>query len=347
MKFMLSKTLFGLALVSALSSTAQTGGNNSFQSLNSFYTARHLGLSGNLVNIRDNDINTVFSNPASLNDKMNGRGSLSESIRGGGVNFGALVYGKQLNKTFGAAHFRYISYGTMDRTDFTGKNIGTFSPGDFILGASASRLINPRMAVGATFNILYSQIDSYYAIGNSIDIGGQYFNEEKNFVVAGAIKNLGVQWKGFTTNRAPLPLNVQLGISKKLEHAPFRIALTAQHLQQWDLSYVDPTAKDKIDPLTGDTIKVKRASFFEKAARHALVQTELNLGKKMQIRVGFDVQRRLEMRVANRPGLAGFSFGTGIHLKRFSIEYGWMIYSAAGSQHGISFSMPIGSKNSQ
>jgi len=74
-----------------------------------------------------------------------------------------------------------------------------------------------------------------------------------------------------------------------------------------------PNAKDKIDPLTGDTIKVKKAGFVEKIGRHALIQTE-------------------------------FLFGEKFHLKRFSFEYGWMIYSAAGSQHGITFSIPIGEK---
>lgn len=323
---------------------AQTGGTATYQALNSFYTARQLGLSGSLINFRDNDINLAFNNPAALNPEMAFRGSLSENLRGGGINAGAIAYGKTFGNYVGAAHFRYISYGTMKRTDLAGNDLGTFNPGDFILGASASKLINERMSIGATLNFIYSQLDSYYSLGNSIDIGGQYFVPEKDFVIGGVVKNLGVQWKGYTSDRAPLPIEVQLGVSKKLSHAPFRFSLTAQHLQQWDLSYVDPNAKDKIDLLTGDTIKVKRAGFLEKVARHALVQTEINIGKKVYLRFGLDIQRRMELRVANRPGLAGFSFGTAFHLKRFSLEYGWMIYSAAGSQHGLTFSLPIGSK---
>ena len=344
MSSMLKKLFFAFTLLISMVSVAQTGGTATYQALNSFYSARQLGMSGNLINSRDNDINLTFSNPASLNPEMNYRGSLSENIRGGGINAGSIAYGRTFNKTMGAAHFRYISYGSMRRTDKLGNDLGTFNPGDYILGASASRLINERMSIGATFNLIYSQLDSYFSIGNSIDIGGQYFNDEKDFVLGGVVKNLGFQWKGYTAERAPLPLEIQIGVSKKLSHAPFRFYVTAQHLQQWDLSYVDPNAKDKIDALTGDTVKVKRAGFIEKVARHALVQTEINLGKKVYIRVGLDIQRRLEMRVANRPGLAGFSFGTAFHLKRFSFEYGWMIYSAAGSQHGITFSMPIGQK---
>ncbi len=346
MDFMLKNLFFASTLLLSTVSVGQTGGTTTYQVLNSFYSARQLGMSGNIINSRDNDVNLAFSNPASLNLKMSNRGSLSENLRAGGINAGSLAYARTFGKTVGAAHFRYISYGSMKRTDLAGNDLGNFSTGDYVLGASASRLINERMSVGATLNLIYSQLDSYYSFGNSIDIGGQYFNEEKEFVVSGVVKNLGIQWKGYTSERAPLPLDVQLGVSKKLSHAPFRFSLTAQHLQQWDLSYVDPNAKDKIDALTGDTIKVKKANFFEKAARHALIQTEINIGKKVYFRVGVDIQRRLEMRVANRPGLAGFSFGTAFHLKRFSFEYGWMIYSAAGSQHGITFSMPIGKNTS-
>jgi len=345
MQYMLVKTVFlslSTVVIASMSFT-QTGGTSTFQSLNTLYSARQLGLGGNIINIRDNDINTVFSNPASLNGKMSYRGSLSQSLRAGGINSGALGYSLRYKDIQTMASFRYISYGTMQRTDVNGVNLGTFSPGDYILGLSASKLINERMAIGATLNTLYSQMDNYISIGNSIDIGGQYVNEEKRLLIAGAVRNLGIQWKGYTSeNRDPLPMEVQLGISHKLNHAPFRFHLTAQHLQQWDLSYVDPNAKDKIDALTGDTIKVRRAGFFEKAARHALIQTELLFGEKVHFRVGFDVQRRMELRVANRPGLAGFSFGAAFHLKRFSFEYGWMIYSAAGGQHGITFSMPIG-----
>lgn len=342
MKFMPMRSIVVLSIFISSFANAQTGGTTTYQALNSFYTARQLGLGGSLINLRDNDVNLSFNNPAALNADMAFRGSLSENIRGGGINTGSLAYGRTFGNYVGAAHFRYISYGAMKRTDLAGNDLGTFNPGDFILGASASKLINERMSIGATLNFIYSQLDNYYSLGNSLDIGGQYFVPEKDFVIGGVVKNLGVQWKGYTSDRAPLPIEVQLGVSKKLSHAPFRFSLTAQHLQQWDLSYVDPNAKDKIDLLTGDTIKVKRAGFFEKVARHALVQTEINLGKKVYLRVGLDVQRRMELRVANRPGLAGFSFGAAFHLKRFSLEYGWMIYSAAGSQHGLTFSLPIG-----
>lgn len=338
---MLRKAYIYLSIFLVNWSYAQIGGNYSFQNLNNYYSARQLGLGGDLITIYDGDLQTSFSNPALLNEEMTKKAFIGQTLLAGGINTGSLAYGRQFGNYTGAAHFRYIAYGKMDRTDINGTNLGTFSPGDFIFGASASKKVNERMYIGATLNLMLSQLDAYTAFGGAVDIGGVYKDDKKRIVVAGVVKNLGMQFKGYTKERNPLPVELQLGISHKLAHAPFRFTLTGTNLQKWDLTYNDPNAKDKVDPLTGDTIKVKKANFFEKTARHALIQTEILFGKKFHIRIGFDYHRRREMALASRPGLAGFSFGTGIYLKRFSLDYGWMIYSTAGSQHGISITIPI------
>lgn len=324
--------------------TAQTGGIHAFQNLNSQYNARTMGLGGDAIAIYDNDQNMGLNNPAIMNYQMNNRFGFNQSILSSGVNTGALTYARKLGKTMGMAHFRYSSYGKMQRTDVDGTNLGTFTPGDFIFGASAQHAFNERMSVGATLNILYSQLDSYTAFGTSLDIAGLYRDSARNLNIVGVIKNLGAQWKGFNEEKNRLPLEVQLGISHKLRHAPFRISLIAQHLQKWDLSYVDPNAKPRVDPLTGDTVKVKNSGFLDNLARHGKVQLEVLIGKKLQLRTAFDYQRRKELAIAGRGGLAGFSFGAGMAFKRFSLDYGWFIYSAAGSQHGLTLNFLL-SKN--
>ena len=327
-----------------LASFAQTGGIHAFQNLNSQYNARTMCLGGDAITIYDNDQNLGLNNPAIMNYQMHGRFGFNQSIMTSGVNTGALTYARKIRKTMGMVHFRYASYGKMQRTDIDGTNLGTFTPGDFILGASAQHKFNERMSVGATLNILYSQLDSYTAFGTSLDIAGLYRDSARNLNIVGVIKNLGVQWKGYTNIKNPLPLEVQFGISHKLKHAPFRISLVAQHLQKWNLSYVDPNAKPRVDPLTGDTIQVKNAGFFENLARHAKVQLEVLIGKKLQIRTAFDYQRRRELAIIGRGGLAGFSFGAGLAFKRFSIDYGWYIYSVAGGQHGLTLNFLLSKK---
>ncbi|MBI3238518.1 MAG: hypothetical protein HYZ43_06725, partial [Flavobacteriia bacterium] len=172
--------------------------------------------------------------------------------------------------------------------------------------------------------------------------GGCYTNDEKRLVLSGVVKNLGIQWKGYNETRSSLPLEIQMGVSHKLKHAPFRFSLLGQHLQKWDLTYNDPNAKETVDALTGEVIPVNKAGFVEKFARHFVVQTEILFGKKLHLRIGFDYNRRQELKLTQRPGIAGFSFGAGMYFKRFSIDYGFMSYSAAGMQHAISLSIPLG-----
>lgn len=320
----------------------QTGGTTGFNFLNMPFNARVGALGGDFITIRDNDVNLGIQNPAMLNESMHGRGSLNQGLLASGINSGGLNYAHHFSGGItGAAHFRYVSYGKMARTDVNGTDLGSFSPGDFILGASAGKSINERLHIGATFNIIYSQLDQYVAFGNSLDIGGAYTDEDHNLVVSGVIKHLGIQWKDYNEDRDPLPLEVQLGLSHKLQHAPFRFSVLAQHLEKWDLTYNDPNATAKTDPLTGELIPVEKAGFGEKLARHFVFQTEILFGKKLHIRVAFDYQRRQELKVVQQPGIAGFSFGVGMYFKRFSLDYGLMSYSSAGFQNLLTISVPL------
>ncbi len=338
----MNKIVFFVGLIlNVFVSFSQTGGKTSFSNLNYHYSARNLALGGDIIALPDDDVSFAMTNPALINSGGMGKLLLSQTQQNGGINAGSICYGKEIKGLNSVGHFRYISYGKMRKRDEAGNDLGAFSPGEFILGASVAKSINERMKIGATLNFMYSQLDNYISFGNSLDIGGTYYNPDKRLMFAGVVKNLGVQWKGYTKERNSLPTEIQLAVSKKLAHAPFRFTLQANNLQRWDLTYFDPLAKDKIDPLTGDTIFVKTASIFEKTARHLSLQTELLFGKKFHLRFGFDYQRRKELAVIARPGLAGFSMGFGIYLKRFSLDYGWLIYSAAGSQHGLNLTIPL------
>lgn len=321
--------------------TAQTGGIHAFKNLNSQYNARTMALGGDAIAIYDGDVNLGMNNPAIINPSMHGKLGFNQSIMTTGINTGGLNYAHKLGKTTGMVNFRYSSYGKMKRTDELANDLGTFTPGDFILGVSAQRFFNPRMAVGATVNLLYSQMDSYTAFGTSLDIAGLYRDSARNLHLVAVVKNLGVQWKGFTSEKNPLPLEVQFGVSHKIKHAPFRFTVIAQHLQKWKLGYNDPNAKSRIDPLSGDTINVEKNGFFDNLGRHLKLQVEVLIGKKIRISTAFDYHRRRELVIVGRGGLAGFSFGAGLTFKRFSLDYGWFIYSDAGGQHGISLTIPL------
>ncbi|MDX1651817.1 MAG: type IX secretion system protein PorQ [Brumimicrobium sp.] len=318
--------------VCTFSSIAQIGGVNVFPFLDLGYNARAVSLGRELITVYDDDVNMGVLNPASLNETMHNSIGFNQALHAGGINHGQVVYGRHFtNIGTGAAHLRYVAYGTMDRMDELGNKIGTFSAGDFVLGASLGRRLNPRISIGAGFNLIWSQLESYSSMGLSLDIAGTYQSETERTVVTAMVKNVGFQIFSYTkNNRAPLPVQPLLAVSHRLEHAPFRLSLVAHHLNQWDLTYNDPNLEPTIDPLTGEEVPVPKAGFGEKLGRHFIFQVEVLGGDLLRIRGAFDYHLRRQMLVQNRPGMGGFSFGVGLNFKRFSIDYGLKIFSSAG-----------------
>jgi hypothetical protein len=67
---------------------------------------------------------------------------------------------------------------------------------------------------------------------------------------------------------------------------------------------------------------------------------EFLLGKNenLHLRFGYSHQRRKELSVSNLRSLGGFSFGAGIRIKQFSIDYSLATYHVAGSTKHIGIS---------
>jgi hypothetical protein len=338
MKFF-STALFLLTIVY---STAQTGGMNSFPLLDLTFNARAAGLGNDFITAKDNDINLGIANPSLYNEGMHKQLSVNQALMAGGINYGQVAYGHKLKKGVIGSSIRYLNYGEFTRTDIAGTATGTFNPFECIIGAGYGQQLNPRISVGANFNLIYSQLESYNSFGAALDLGGTYLNEQGNLLVTALVKNAGFQFDNYYgETRSPLPADFQLATSYKLAHAPFRFSILAHHLNKWDLTYTDPNLKPEIDALTGDTIPVKYAGFGEKLARHFTYSMEILVSKNIHLRTGFDYQRRQELKVESRPGIAGFTFGFGMYFKKFSLDYGFSVFSRAGFNNMLTLSTDL------
>jgi hypothetical protein len=340
------KLLLASILLSA-SLDAQTGGVNAFPFLDLMYNAHDASLGGDFLTGYGDDVNLGVLNPSMLNSKMHKGVSVNQSLQSGGVNYGMFSYGFGLKKPDNGTmvgYVKYVSYGKMDRTSINGISEGTFSPIEMIAGAGYGQALNPRISVGVKANIIYSQLETYSALGGSIDLAGTYKNEEKGVVVTANVKNFGYQFKSHTSGyRTALPVEFQLAGAYKLKHAPFRLTLLAHHLNDWDITYNDPNLQPTIDPLSGDSIPVPRAGIFEKVGQHLTYQLEMDFTKVVHFRLAFDYHRRKQLALATRPGAAGLSFGLGLHFSKFMLDYGFVIYSQAGFNNILTLSSNLSS----
>lgn len=324
-------SLYFVALTTVVS--AQTGGLTSFPFLDITYNARSAGLGGDFITAKDQDINIGIANPSLLNSTMNKHTGFNQAFLAGGINYGMVTHGFNVDKIGTmSGYLKYVNYGTFERTDVNGTSQGTFSPIDIVLGSGFGRQLNPRISIGVNLNMIYSQLESYSSYGAGIDLAGTFYNEKKEFLVTAMVKNAGIQFNTYSENsqHKPLPSEFQLAAAYKLPHAPFRISILAHHLNKWDLTYNDPTLTPTIDPLSGDTIPVPKANFVEKLTRHFTFQVETIISKNIHLRTGFDYHRRKELALNQRPGIAGASIGLGLYFNKFSLDYGFVIYSRAG-----------------
>jgi hypothetical protein len=329
-------------IFSSFISQSQTGGEHVFALLDLNFNARSAALGGDFISVRDQDVNLAVLNPSMINDRMKTGLGFNQALLPSGINYGMVAYGQQTKYGLIVPHIRYVSYGEFRRTDITGADMGSFSPFECIAGVGYGKSLNPRISVGANVNLIYSQLEAYSSFGTGVDLSGTYTHENENLYVTALVKNAGIQWKSYVKDqRASLPTEFQMAVSYKLNHASFRFSLLAHHLNKWDITYNDPNLKPTLDPLTGDTIPVPVAGFGEKLARHFTYQMEILVSKNIHLRMGFDYHKRQEMKLESRPGISGFSFGTGLYFKRISVDYGFVINSRAGFTNLLTLSTQL------
>jgi hypothetical protein len=318
---------------------SQIGGNNTYNFLNLTNPARVSALGGTAISIKDNDLNLSFQNPALLDSTMHNFLSFNYADYFTDIQYGYAAYSRTYKKIGNfSAGMQFIDYGKFIRADIYGTISGQFTAAEYALNLAYSRPLDSVFSVGGALKTIYSKFGEYTSYGNTLDLGAVYNNQTYLFSAALVVKNIGRQWKSYNEIREPLPFEIQLGISKKLAHAPFRLNFTATHLEKWDLTYVDP-ATIIVDPLTGTTKSKSKISVFgDKLARHIVFGGEILLTKNFHLRVGYNYQRRQELKLESRPGIAGFSFGFGFKVLKFNFSYAYSKYHAAGGPNNFTIS---------
>lgn len=325
---------------------AQTGGHDAYTFLNLPAGARQTALGGYLPSVMDEDITLGLSNPASLNDKMNNRISFSHNFHFADVQNGYVAYGRHLAKWDINAHFgiQYINYGDFKYSDILGNQDGNFSAKEtaFVLGAS--KQVAERISVGANIKGVFSNLEAYSSTGIVMDLGVNYFKDSSNFILSFVIKNFGTELTTYTGTRYGAPLDIQIGLSKRLKYLPFRISVLAHHLQKGNYRYDDPNTQQQTD-IFGDPIKQNKfANSIDNIFRHIIISGEFLLGKNenLRLRAGYNHLRRKELSISTFRSLAGFSLGFGIKINAFKLDYGVGYHHLAGATNHISISTDLG-----
>jgi hypothetical protein len=210
-----------------------------------------------------------------------------------------------------------MDYGKMKEMNQQGEQIGTFGARDLAVAGSFAYGLTSHISGGITAKLAASYMGNYNSLAVLVDLGLNYFHEDSEWSISAVAKNLGGQVKAFDDDFERMPLDLQVGVSKKLLGSPLRLSVTLVKLNDWENSF----------------------------GKHIVVGADLTLGKQFYLAVGYNPLRVADMKVNNGEGLsargAGLSIGGGLMLERLKLHLAYAKYHVSASSLLINISYSL------
>lgn len=331
------KLFFLIFFISLPKVYAQVGGQTSFDFLNLPTNAKQIALGGTNISAYASDPTMFTANPALLTDSTDQQLAMSHHWYYAGISHLSAFYTRTAGKGSWGVSLQTVNYGDFDGYDQTGLPTGTFRSRDFALVVAHSRQVNA-FRLGVNMKLVQSTIEQYSASGLLFDMGGAFIHPEKDLVVGIALKNIGFSFQNYSESQSfVMPFDAQVGFTYKPERMPLRLSVTYHHLQKFDIAYDDPAISTRIDAF-GNVIR-EDIGFADKLSRHFVIGGEFVLGKSLNLRAGYNFLRRKELQIEDRAGLAGFSFGFMLRIKRLEFAYSRSIYHITGGTSNLTIAV--------
>lgn len=271
-------------------------------------SAHAAALGGDNISIIEDDESMIFNNPALLSSVSDKTINLNYMNYMSGANTASAVFNRIIKERASvAASAQFIDYGKMKEVDENNVQTGEFSAKDISIAGYFSYMLTDRIAGGITAKFVTSYIGDYNSIAMGVDLGLNYYDPDKEWSVSLVAKNLGGQLKAYDDQYDRMPIDVQLGASKRFAHMPFRISATLVDLNHLDYKFIN----------------------------HLVAGADIIISPTIWVGIGYNFRRANEMKITETDGSsshgAGLSFGTGINLERFKLNLAYGKYHVSSS----------------
>lgn len=312
------KLAFCLGCTMMLQLVAQDG-TRVYEFLNITTSPRQAALGGNAQSMWDSDPNMPLWNPALMNPETHSKLAVNYVNHLSDIQAGTASYVYQYDKyNFFSIHGQYVDYGEFLTADEIGNVTGNFQAKDAAITLGYAHNLNDFFTIGANIKYIHSQIESYTSFAAAADIGVVFHDIDYDTNVALSIRNIGTQFKPYDNEKEPLPVQVNLGVSHKLEHVPLELTATLHDLQKFDIS---EQIKDN----------GQEVSNMRKAIDHLSIGAELFPQAGFNLRFGFNFKRGNELNTDLTKNFSGFSAGFGLRISSFRLEYAHAQYHASSN----------------
>ncbi len=302
-------------VISSGPAAAQPGPASTFSFLRLEPSARAASLGGAFSAIYGDDVNALFYNPALLNEDMHGALSLSYLNHLGGINAGFVAHARHLEGlgTLGAG-LRYVGWGDMTGYDEAGEETEDFGASNSALTVSFSRADGPRLRMGANVHAAFSRVEAYGATAIAGDAGVAYHLPEPQLTLSASVNNVGIVTGSLGAVEDELPLDLRIGLAKRLRYVPLMLSVTGYNLNRIG-----------DEPHEGNAIA--------NAMRHVTLGGEFQFSDAFQVRFGYNHRRHQDLKMKSRLDLAGFAAGFGIKVSQIRFDYAFNSWSTLGGLH--------------
>lgn len=309
-----------LALFSILVLNLQAQESNSAYRILQQPTAAHiLAVGGENITLDEDDPSIVQHNPALLTNVSSNRLGLSFMSLGERGSWGGAQFVHAFSERHTAAAFaQYRGYGEMTARDEQGQAMGTFSPKDIIAGMGYGYVLSQHWAGGANLKFIHENLGDYSAAAVAVDVGLNYYDEAEDLSLSIVLRNAGAQFKSFNGRLENVPHNLQIGVSKRLQHVPLRFHATLTDLTRW--STTDYVQTDE-----------KKLSTARLVTNHFVLGVDWMPSENLTLSAGYNFRRAYEMTTLGGAHGAGFSLGAGLSFKRVKINLAWSKQHVAAS----------------
>lgn len=310
------------------------GGSSAFNFLHLPADPLLTAIGGVNVSYSNHEVGLTSNNPSLLEASLSKKLNVSFNNLPGGIKAYSItgaLYDEKHQTNFGG-HIYFIDYGSISQTDAAGNQYGYFHPFDYVIQASASRSYMNKWKYGISFKLIGSNYQVYKSFAVAIDFGLHYMDTSHLFSAGLVAKNMGLQIKTYGGQGEDFPFDLQIGITKKLAHAPLAFSVTAQKMHQLNIGYYDPSVN------TGSA----SSGLFNKIFNHFVFASHIYISTNLEFNLGYNYLRRNELTLGTSTnGLTGFSAGIRAAFQKIEIMYSISNYQKNVNYNQFGIEIPL------
>ena len=283
-------------------------------------SAHAAALGSDNISIIEDDPSLMFHNPALLSSVSDKSLNLNYMNYMEGANAASASFSKIVKEkaTIGVMA-QFLDYGKMKEVDEHNVQTGEFSAKDIAIASALSYQLGTNIVGGITARLITSYIGDYNAFAMGVDLGVNYYDPEKEWSVSATVKNLGGELDAFEEEYNKLPLDLQIGTSKRLIGSPLRLSATLVDMNHLNKKFI----------------------------HHLVAGADIILSPQIYLAVGYNFRRASEMEIVSNDEErgsshgAGLSLGGGIQLDRFKLNVAYGKYHVSSHSLLISASFVL------